>query len=395
MLPLNIEQQKESTSSVMRGTAIRAHRSAEVDATPNNRAKSPKGKKIKLGKSVTLYLKEMVIKVRQTRTSLFRIGVQTGFVLLSIWLGIRFYDWYSAVSSGVLETAPIKPPGVEGYLPISGWMGTLDWIYHGTLNNIHPAATILFLIFVGLSLLLRKSFCGWICPVGFLSESLGRLGAILFKRNYRLPKWLDITLRGIKYLLLGFFAWAIFTMPPLALRAFIESPYNKVSDVKMMMFFVDMGMVGAIVIAVLVMLSVPIYNFWCRYLCPYGALMGLFSWASPVKVRRDPISCTDCGMCDKVCPSRLPVMSKETIISPECIGCGDCVTSCPVPSALRMGTTKQTLSPKRFAIILVSLFVVGWIGAQVTGVWHSDLTNSEAQYHIENMNGPEYGHPGR
>jgi len=335
------------------------------------------------------------LRVRNVWTSGWRLSVQAAFTFISFIMGWQFFRFANAAQTTASGALPIRPPGVEGYLPISGLMGAIDWIYQGALNNIHPAATVLFLTFVGISLLLRKAFCGWICPVGFVSESLAKIGQLVFKRNFRLPGWLDVPLRALKYLLLGFFVWAIFSMTPTALRSFIESPYNKVADVKMMLFFVKIGAVGGIVLGVLAALSVLIQGFWCRYLCPYGALLGLFSWMSPVKVRRDPISCTDCGLCDKACPARLPVMSKLSITSVECLGCGDCVTTCPVPTALTIGIPERSLNPKRIALMIAVFFLIGYGAARIGGVWESNLTDDEYRYHIENMSGPEYGHPGR
>lgn len=104
-----------------------------------------------------------------------RILVQSGFALTCVLLGLQFGRFVSAARAGQLPL-PHRPPGVEGFLPISGLMGFLDWIHQGTLNTIHPAATMIFLLAVALSILFRKSFCSWICPIGFLSESLARLG---------------------------------------------------------------------------------------------------------------------------------------------------------------------------------------------------------------------------
>ncbi len=338
--------------------------------------------------------KKQALRLGIERTSLYRLGVQALFVLVSLALGWQFYRFVQAAKTTTEGPLPTRPPGVEGYLPISGLMGAVDWVYQGTLNTIHPAATILFLLFVLMALLVRKSFCGWVCPVGFLSEWLARGGRLLIGRNFRLWKWVDIPLRSLKYLLLGFFVWAIFAMGAAELHAFIESPYNKISDVKMLEFFLDLTWVGATVIAVLAVLSVLVHSFWCRYLCPYGALMGLVGWLSPLKVRREPEICTDCGVCDKVCPARLPVSKKQQVSSVECIGCTDCVTSCPVKGALRFGSTRRSVRPKTIAISLVALFIVGYVTANSLDMWQNDLSADEVRYHVRHMDSPEYGHPG-
>jgi polyferredoxin len=179
-----------------------------------------------------------------------------------------------------------------------------------------------------------KSFCAWLCPVGTVSEFLWRLGRQTFGRNFRLARRLDIVLRSIEYILLGLFLCAVGRMPVSAIRAFLESPYGIVDDVKMLNFFRFLGLRGGIVLALLVIGSVFVQNFWCRYLCPYGALMGLASLASPLRIHRDTDLCIDCGKCAKACPSALPVDCLITVQSAECTGCLECVAECPAAGAL-------------------------------------------------------------
>jgi ferredoxin len=338
--------------------------------------------------------KRFAFRIGEVRTSGWRLVVQVGFTLVSIGIGIQFARFVDAARKTTAGPLPVRPPGVEGYLPISGLMGLLDWIHEGTLNTVHPAATVLFLAFVAGSFLFRKSFCSWICPVGFLSEGLARFGRWMFGSNLRPPRWLDVPLRALKYLLLGFFLWAIFGMSAAALRAFIESPYNKVSDVKMLSFFTNMGTVGLGVVLALVILSIPIQGFWCRYLCPYGALLGMVSWLSPMRVRRDPMACTDCGICDRVCPARLPVSRVKSVGSVECIGCTDCVVSCPVRGALRFGTARRTVRPFRVGIVVVGLMIVAMLAARAGSRWHSGISAEEMRLHVQRSDSGAYGHPG-
>jgi hypothetical protein len=75
-----------------------------------------------------------------------------------------------------------------------------------------------------------------------------------------------------------------------AIRAFLEGPYGMVDDVKMLNFFRFLGLAGGAVVALLVVASVFVQNFWCRYLCPYGALMGLVSLGSPLRIRREDVA---------------------------------------------------------------------------------------------------------
>ena len=185
-----------------------------------------------------------------------------------------------------------------------------------------------------MSFLLRKAFCSWLCPVGTLSEYLWKLGRYTFRRNFSLPRWLDVVLRGTKYLLLAFFAYAVATMSASAIAGFLSDPYGLIVDVRMLNFFRFLGGTAAFVLLGLIVASIFVQNFWCRYLCPYGALMGLVSMLSPVRIRRNESTCIDCAKCAKACPSSLPVDKLVQIRSAECTGCLECVAVCPAKDTL-------------------------------------------------------------
>ncbi|RMF73834.1 MAG: 4Fe-4S binding protein [Acidobacteria bacterium] len=332
---------------------------------------------------------------RLPRRGVFRVFVarrvvQGFFALVCVLLGVQFGRFVEAISRPD-GPVPARPPGVEAFLPISGLMGLLDWIYQGAINVIHPAATILLLIFLAMAVLLRKAFCSWVCPIGLISDELARVGRFVFGRTFR-PWWpVDVLLRGLKYLLLAFFVWAIVRMSPEQLSAWIYGGYNRVTDIKMYLFFAHLSWTAATVLAALAVLSIVIRGFWCRYLCPYGALLGLFSWISPTRIHRHEDACTQCGYCDRVCPSRLPVSRKATIRSVECTGCLDCVASCPHPGALDVRFGGRPLRPVVFAALLMGLFVAGWSGARVFDLWHNDIPAAEYRLHMQRID--SYSHP--
>lgn len=327
-------------------------------------------------------------------TALFsRRVVQAGFALTTILIGVQFTRFVLAAQSARLPL-PERPPGVEAFLPISGLMGLRDWIHQGELNAIHPAATIIILLAIGVSWLLRKSFCSWICPVGLLSEALAALGRRIYGRNPRPWRPVDFVLRSLKYLLLGFFLYAILTMHEVALRVFLESPYNRVADVKMGLFFVRAGSVTVVVMAILVLASTLWTGTWCRYLCPYGALLGLFSRLSPTAVVRDASTCIDCRGCDRVCMAQLNVSKVDTVHSPECTGCLDCVAACPVDDCLKVEVARRPLRPLWVGMAVVVVFAGGVLLARATGTWQNAIDDVEYVERIRAIDDPQYGHPG-
>jgi len=315
--------------------------------------------------------------------------VQFAFLLLNIWIGAQFYLFVRYIERGGWRVD--RPPGAEGWLPIAGMMNTSLWLQTGNVPVIHPAAMVLFLAFLTISILFRKAFCGWLCPIGTISEQLWKLGRDTFRRVFFPPKWLDIPLRGLKYILLGLFVWFAGAMTAESIEGFLTSPYGLVADVKMLDFFRHMSQTAAIVIGVLVVGSMLVPNMWCRYLCPYGALMGIAALASPLRIRRVPSACIDCAKCAKSCPSSLPVDRLVQIRSAECLGCMECVAVCPAEGALYLGTKKRAVSPAFVAAAVAAVFLCAVGLARVTGHWHSPIPE-----HVYKVLIPEVaslGHP--
>ena len=304
----------------------------------------------------------------------WRHSFQIAFLLLNVWIGVAFYLWVRQFEAGTPVRGMTRPAGVEGWLPIAGLMNFKYWWSTGQIPEVHPAALFLFVAFLAIAFLLRKAFCSWLCPVGTLSEYLWRAGRQIFRRNFRVPRWLDLPLRSLKYLLLGFFVWAVSSMTAGAIDQFMHSPYGAIADVRMLNFFRYPGETAAIVLAVLVVASVFVQNFWCRYLCPYGALLGLTSLISPLRITRFQPACIDCAKCSKACPSSLPVDKLITIKSAECTGCLECVAACPAEDALVLATPKwmgsRGVSPWGMAAAIALLFfgIVGF--ARSTGHWN-------------------------
>lgn len=320
--------------------------------------------------------KKLIRRTGRDYSQLVRRTYQAAFLLLNVWLGGVFYFWVRGLETGAAPADVAPPPGIEGWLPIAGLMNLKYFLLTGTVSSIHPAAMFLLVTFLAISFLFRKAFCSWLCPVGTISEYLGLLGQKIFGRNFRIWRWIDIPLRGLKYFLLGFFVWAISTMSANAIAGFMHSDYGLVAGVKMLNFFRFLGETGLIILGILVLASVLVQNFWCRYLCPYGALLGFASLLSPIRIRREPEPCIDCAKCAKVCPSSLPVDKLVTIKSAECTGCLECVAICPAEGALHLALPQISKAPRRIpswamaaGIAVLFLGIVGY--AKAVGIWES------------------------
>jgi polyferredoxin len=328
--------------------------------------------------------KKLIRRTDRDYSQVVRRSFQGAFLLLNVWIGGIFYFWVRQFEPGGAQTSWQRPAGVEGWLPIAGLMNLKYFVLTHHVPALHPAGMFLLISFLAMSFLFRKAFCSWLCPVGTISEYLWRAGQKVFRRNFQLPRWLDVGLRGLKYLLLGFFVWAVSSMVMDELAAFMNSPYGVIADVKMLNFFRHMGETGAIVLGVLAVASLFIQNFWCRYLCPYGALLGIASLVSPARIRRNVGTCIDCAKCAKACPSALPVDTLVTIKSAECTGCLECVAVCPAKDTLSLSLPKipglVPQAPKvpawAMAAGIAALFL-GIVGfAKTSGHWNSHVPSA-------------------
>jgi len=354
----------------------------------------PETRAEKLARLKPLVLKGAALRSRRRRTENLRLAVQLASLAVVLWIGYRFVAWVGRLEAGDLDSA--RPPGVEGFLPISSLISLRHWFESGEFSRVHPAGLVILLLAIGTGVLLKKAFCSWICPVGIVSESLASVGRRLFRRRVKLPRGLDYPLRSLKYLLLAFFAYSIFVvMTPGEIVTFLHSPYNKVADVKMMLFFAHLTSFALKVLAVLVVLSVVVPYFWCRFLCPYGALLGLLSLASPLKITRTASQCIDCALCAKACPAGIGVDRAQRVRSDECTGCLSCVAACPVPTALQMETPtrwRRVVRPTVFAGLVVALFYGGIQVAKIAGYWKTEITNEEFARRVGEIDDPKYHH---
>ncbi len=323
-----------------------------------------------------------------------RAVVQWSFLALTLLIGIQFILFARQLEQGAAISVR-RPPGVEAFLPISSLMSLRHWLLTGVFNRIHPAGLVLLLISCLVSLLLKRGFCSWVCPFGLLGDYLEKAHRLLFGLRLSLPRFLDYPLRSLKYLVLLFFVRAIFVrMDVYQLERFIESPYNRVADLMMLRFFAPPSSTTVVVLAVLMGLTFLIPFFWCRYLCPYGALLGGLSVLSPFKIRRNTDTCTGCEECSRACPARVAVHRAQTVRSDECHACQRCVDACPIDGTLALSALDGRLSmPSRaYAAAVVLAFLLGTSAARVGGYWHSAISEQEYRLHIAQMQHPAYRH---
>ncbi len=174
-----------------------------------------------------------------------------------------------------------------------------------------------------MTLLLRRAFCAYMCPVGTISEWLHGAGRRLGMPTIRVPHRLDSVLRLLKYVLLAVILWLTWKAGELIFRGF-DPCYALVSRHGTDVTFWAYVVAGTIAAASLLMV-VP----FCRWLCPLAAVLNPVSRFGLSRVTRDGRRCRDCGLCSKSCPAAIPVDQLEQVTTARCTSCMNCVDACP------------------------------------------------------------------
>ena len=173
------------------------------------------------------------------------------------------------------------------------------------------------------TLLLRRAFCGYMCPIGALSEWVGEGARRLRIPAIRVPRQLDRWLALLKYVVLAVILWLTWRAGELVFRGF-DPCYALISrhgtDITVWAYIVS----GIIVVASLVIV-VP----FCRWFCPLAAVLNPFSRFGLTRIHRHEEACSNCGLCAKACPVDIPIDETRQVTAARCMSCLNCLDSCP------------------------------------------------------------------
>ena len=185
--------------------------------------------------------------------------------------------------------------------------------------------------------LFGRVFCSWICPVGFLLECTDKLRGVLVFLEVK-PSDLHFS-RMTKYILLGvglaltaFLGIPIlgYLYPPAILgresHDFVFALFDRAEDGLFSLSTTGLTWMSLLLLAIVLFEVVVSRRWWCRYLCPGGALYGMIGAARPVRVELDESACTRCSDCVRVCPVGLDPMNNAMGI--DCDNCGLCISHC-------------------------------------------------------------------
>jgi polyferredoxin len=280
-------------------------------------------------------------------------------------------------------------PSIHALCPYGGLETFYSLVFGGTfLQKIFSGTMILLGITVVLALIFRRSFCGLICPFGALQEFFGIIGKKIFHKRFIIPLIIDKLLRYLKYVVLIvtiYFAWktaGLWMDPydPWAAYGHISAGFTSLTTEYL---------IGTITLVTILLGSMLYDRFFCKYLCPMGAVYGIISKLSPSKIVRNKEGCIDCGLCTKSCQMNIDVANIDKVTSSECISCQACVLSCPKAGALEYKTGKKTLKTLTVIILVIGMFISGVVISKTVGVFQvlPKKITAESKINVEEIKG--------
>lgn len=263
-------------------------------------------------------------------------------------------------------------PGAVGACPL----GSLQGAFSAGHSTFFYIGGILLLY----AILLGRMVCGWLCPFGLVQELLYKIKTPKLKKNK-----LTRALSYLKYVLLAVFVFLIpiaYALKDVPLPAFckyicpagtLEGALTLLSHKVNESYFSMLGSLFTwkfLLLISIVTASVFIFRMFCRFLCPLGALYGLFNRISLFGVRMDANKCTACGRCTAHCKVDIRCAGDS-----ECIACGECVSVCPTKAITWKGSSllsrnKEAPEEKSLSLIrrrLVSRLLTAFVMLTVLG----------------------------
>lgn len=257
-----------------------------------------------------------------TPIKIIRRLFQAFFLAACVWLMVKLL-------------AGLGTRTVEYYCPMGGIVSVWGLIrrqqFICALNEMNVSIGLALLLSV---VIVKKAFCGWVCPVGTLLEGAAWLRKrTLGRERLRVPDSVDSKLGYLKYVVLALILILTYQVSEIVFRGY---------DPFYILFTGARGHGTIPVVSGLILLGVLVGAFffelsWCRYLCPLNAAVSPLSRLGLLKVRRNGDKCTGCGACDAACLQRIPVSGLEKVTRVDCTNCLDCMSECRIPGAMDIG----------------------------------------------------------
>jgi NapH/MauN family ferredoxin-type protein len=203
----------------------------------------------------------------------------------------------------------------------------------GSVQETHQSNLILVLGLIIGVVLAGGAFCRWVCPFGAFQDLLNWIRKKLHLPEIRIPARLDRVLTYGRYVTLVAILYA--TVSTVKLWFADYDPYRTIFSLGWLFEFNLAEHWPAYAVALVVTVgALLVPRSWCRYACPLGGAISLLGNLSLLRIRRNETECKACAVCNAPCPVKIDVAHADPVVSADCIGCLECIDSCPHHGAL-------------------------------------------------------------
>ncbi|MDP8203570.1 MAG: 4Fe-4S binding protein [Candidatus Tenebribacter mawsonii] len=227
----------------------------------------------------------------------------------------------------------------HGFCPYSSVCFGIMSLNPGFAKLLYPISVIIGLLIAVTSILWGRRFCGYACPFGTVQEIIYNLNPRSKKnRQLHLPVRLHKLLNGLKYIIMLITILAVFLS--------VQYIYMKFCPVLAVSHPQNITIYSIATLFVIFIVGYFINRFWCRYLCPYAALMNVFQYIGKLlhvksnRIHANEDLCVDCRLCSKCCPMQIVIHEEKQIENVNCIFCLKCLQSCPIDNGIVLDTIK-------------------------------------------------------
>jgi len=243
-------------------------------------------------------------------------------------------------------------------------------VSNGNFNLIIPNCVVLIILSI-LTIITGRIFCGWMCIFGSLNDWIYFVSNKLLKIKFKMNKSLDKYLKYLKYLIL--IAIAVFVWTGIVKLPSGSSPWDAYTQIFSFNYLLKEYLIGTFILLLIVIGASFIERFFCRYLCPLGAVFAILSKFKIYKVHKEKSNCASCKACTPKCSMGIDLDKIDVVSSGECIQCFNCVNICPKKNA-RVKVLGEEINETAFATIAITTAVGVYSLANV--IMQQDLRNS-------------------
>jgi uncharacterized protein with FMN-binding domain len=201
-------------------------------------------------------------------------------------------------------------------------------IIQGNFSFLQAIPSLIeFITVMLLTAVMGRWFCGWLCAFGAYNDLVYFISKKVFKTRFRVDEKVDSILKYAKYVVLVFIAIISWTMGSSILES--TSPWDAFGQITDISTIFSSLLIGLILLILITIGAVFIERFFCRYLCPLGAVFSIISKIGIVKINKPKADCGKCRACTMNCSMGLNLYKVDGVRGGDCINCLKCTEVCP------------------------------------------------------------------